>query len=74
MTIEDLNKDTKLLLENLRSRVCWAEGEWGGVYIDGALEDLNWSKAEISGHLSVLKKAGLYDRIDGFFGKVKLND
>lgn len=68
-----LDEDTEKLLEILRSRVCWDEGEsWGAVYIEGAVSETGWSKAEVSGHLSVLKKNGLYERIDGFFGKVKL--
>lgn len=68
-----MDDDTKKLLEILRARICWAEeNDWGAVWIERAVEDTGWSKAEVSGHLSVLKKHGLYERIDGFFGKVKL--
>lgn len=73
----DLDKDTLVLLEILRSRVCWQHPDdfgWGGVYIEGAVQEIGWSKSEVSGHLSVLKKAGLYERLDGFFGKVKMED
>lgn len=70
----DLDKDTLALLEVLRSKVCWEQFGWGGVYIEGAVQEIGWTKAEVSGHLSVLKKAGLYERVDGFFGKVKIEE
>jgi hypothetical protein len=67
-----LDEDTEKLLGILRGKVCWEDLGWGGVYIEAAVQETGWTKAELSGHLSVLKKAGLYERIDGFFGKVKL--
>lgn len=70
--MDELDDDSQRLLEALRWFVFREYGDgYGCVYIEAARPP-EWSKAELSGHLSVLHKNGLYERIDGLFGKVKL--
>jgi len=49
------------------------DGSWGIVYLDNAIPH-GWTKHQFAGHLSDLKKSGLYKQMDGDFGKVKLED
>lgn len=69
---EPLDDDSLRLLEALRGLVFCEYGDgYGKVYVEAARPP-EWSKAVLSGHLSVLAKHKLYERIDGLFGKVKL--
>lgn len=69
--------DTTIVLNALRnsseSTCTEADGTvWGTVYLDNAIPD-DWSKHKFAGHLSDLKKRGLY-RPTHYpeFGEVKL--
>lgn len=74
----DEEENVKLLFEHLRSKMERAAvkiesdgSAWHAVFLDSA-KPTGWSKAMMSGYLSVLAKEGLYERIDGFFGKIKV--
>lgn len=72
MTVEALDEDSELILRLLREKVFSDLGDgYGKVYLDACIPH-EWSKCKANGHLSVLSKADLYQRIDGLFGKVKL--
>jgi len=62
-----------ILQVNTESTDTGPDGRWGIVYLDNAVPR-GWSKHQFAGHLSDLKKAGLYKQIDGDFGRVKLED
>jgi len=62
----------ELLRVNSESTCTRADGDWGMVYLDNAVPH-GWSKHQFAGHLSDLKKNGLYRQTsDSHFGEVKL--
>jgi hypothetical protein len=62
----------ELLRVNSESTCTRADGDWGMVYLDNAIP-YGWSKHQFAGHLSDLKKNGLYRQTsDSHFGEVKL--
>lgn len=74
--MSNLTEATAHALELLRvnSESTWERdnGVWGMVYLPNAIPH-GWSKHQFAGHLSDLKKNGLYMQTsDPYFGEVKL--
>jgi hypothetical protein len=64
-----------MLRVNSENTVTSEDGSrWGQVYLDNAIPH-GWTRHQFAGHLSDLKKQGLYrPQYDNYFGDVKLED
>lgn len=77
MSITNLSTAAADLLTRLRANVESEElrhaddSRWGTVYLDNACTG-TMTAHQFAGYLSALEAAGLYEKMDGFFGLVKL--